>query len=943
MRITHYILVLCSLFTLHVSLAQVNQVTEPTGQVPAPKLNSGTISGKVIDLSNGEILTGVTVLIEGTTKAVRTDLDGKFLLPNLSPGSYQISFRLFSYQSKTIPVEVKVGEVQYVDASLEKENKGLKEFVITTEMKKESMNTLLIQQKNAPSVSDAISIETIRKSPDRNTSDVLKRISGTSIQDNKFAIIRGLSDRYNTAFINGAPLPSTESDRKAFSFDLFPSNLIDNLTITKTATPDQPGDFAGGIIAVNTRDIPEKTFYSLQYGNSFNSLATFKPYVNYPGGKWDWLGIDDGTRQIPSGIPSSSDYTKYSKTQQTQASKLFANTWGLNRHTSALPGFSFQYTMGHRKVIKGKEFGSMFGLSYNNTQRYNQVTRQDYDGDGQIFSYKDDRYAFNTLAGAIWNLSLKLNSNNKISLKNTVNVTSENTTIERKGYNKPNDNNNYMTGLFYQQNVLSSHQLIGDHLLGTSGFRIKWNTSLSLIRRQIPDYRRMQYMQPADDPSLPYQAFISTTASPEFGGRFYSKLNENMYSANASVSKNVEWKSSKTEIKAGGYVCIRDRQFQARNMGYVINNLASSGLLYLPQNQIFDSSHINNKGFRLSENTNPSDFYTAQSYLYAGYIQFDTKLGEKLRFVYGGRTESYRQVLNSHGYTNEPITIDTTVVDFLPSMNATWMISKKANFRLAASKTVSRPEFRELAPFAFFDFDQFITLQGNNRLVRTKITNIDVRYEIFPGAGEVISVSGFFKHFNNPIELILDPAMGGGTRNMFYQNINKASNVGLEFEFRKKLTYLDKIFKTKFMKDLSVSFNYAWIRSSIDVSKVAGTEANTRPLQGQSPYLVNGGLFYSNEKGWNASVMVNRVGRRITTVGTSNYPSYWENPRTIIDAQIARNWKKWEFRLNGNDLLAQNLTIYQDMNKNGKFDAADNAIRSVKFGRNISFTVGYRF
>ena len=250
---------------------------------------TGKINGQVIDKKNGEELIGVSVSVEGTSFGASTDLEGRFNIVNLKPGTYNLNLSYVGYIKKQlVGIVVKGGESSTINVALEGSSKELSEVVVQGELKKESASALLIQQKNSVTVSDGISADVIKKSPDNTTSDAMKRISGTSIQDNKFAIIRGLNDRYNSAYINGAPLPSTESDRKAFAFDMFPSNMLDNLTISKTATSDMPAEFAGGIIQINTRSIPEKSFVALSLGTGFNTITTFQDRKDYQGSKTDF-------------------------------------------------------------------------------------------------------------------------------------------------------------------------------------------------------------------------------------------------------------------------------------------------------------------------------------------------------------------------------------------------------------------------------------------------------------------------------------------------------------------------------------------------------------------------------------------------------------------------------------------------------------------------------
>jgi len=267
---------------------------------------TGKISGVVSDKKTGETLIGVTVKIKGTTKGVSTDVDGKYTLQAMANGKHTLEFSYVGYQTKEVSdVEVKAPSVTSLNIVLsEAGGQNLQEVVVKASFKQESVNSLYAQQKNSALISDGISSDQIKKSPDKNTSDVLKRISGATIQDNKFVVVRGLSDRYNTATLDGSTLPSTEANRKAFSFDIVPSNLVDKITISKTATPDLPADFAGGAVQISTKDIPDQNFLSLGVGYGYNSQSTFKDFLGTKKNALAYLGYEDGSKQLAENFPS---------------------------------------------------------------------------------------------------------------------------------------------------------------------------------------------------------------------------------------------------------------------------------------------------------------------------------------------------------------------------------------------------------------------------------------------------------------------------------------------------------------------------------------------------------------------------------------------------------------------------------------------------------------
>lgn len=399
---------------------------------------NSSISGSVVDGSNGGDLPGVNIFIRELKLSTTTDSNGKFIFRNVAAGSYDVEFSYIGYDPKIISeVITKTNEVTYLNTTIAETKNLLNEVVITrTKAKAESIKSLLVAQKNSITVSDGISAESIKRTPDRTTSDVLKRVSGVSIQDNKFVIIRGLNDRYNTALINGAPLPSSEPDRKAFSFDIFPSNMLDNLVITKTASPDMPGEFAGGVIQINTKSVPDKNFQSITIGTGYNSVTTFKTKKEYEGSATDWLGFDNGARDLPSTVPSTKDFPLYSTPEGADIAKTFEYDWKIN-DTKFKPNTGFQYSLGHHFDFGEKVFGVLFSVSHSITNNLNEVARNEWDNTDQTApsvlqkTKSDINYSQQVLTGSLANFTMKFNENNTIFFKNILSINSNDLVVER--------------------------------------------------------------------------------------------------------------------------------------------------------------------------------------------------------------------------------------------------------------------------------------------------------------------------------------------------------------------------------------------------------------------------------------------------------------------------------------------------------------------------------
>lgn len=954
------------------------------------------ITGTVIEESTGKPLPGVLVVIIGTKFSTLTDAEGKFYFRKMEAGQYILEFSLFSFSTKVVDEVVVVDkEATVLNVSLAEMNGVLDEVVIktTVKAKAESVQSLLTMQKNSIRVSDGISAESIKRTPDKTTSDVLKRISGTSIQDNKFVIIRGLNDRYNTTYLNGSPLPSTEPDKKAFSFDIFPANMLDNLLIHKTASPDLPGEFAGGVIDINTKSTPDKNFQSISVGAGYNTITTNKT-------KYQANDIKTG---LPSYFPNSADFialqnlkTETSIQQIATLAKNYQTDWTVDQGKFD-PNTSLQFTLGRYFKFNGEQsLGLLASVTNNVTNVYGEGSLKEYETPGVLSkNFKNDNYRKQKLTGAILNLSLKLDTNNRFSFKNLYSITSESRYTDRLGTKNAQDVEPIMTSStnrLFTQNKIYTGQLIGEHFLPESKIKLGWVGSYSNVQREIPSERRntYEYIQYADGTqSVPTAPFSGNNVGVDFPGSIFTSNNrENIFSTKVDISKKIDFSDNfSADIKIGGITQSRSRIFQARQLGYVpfsgrvggINwsqdNTFDSTIATLPNATIFNSANMGIlstsprvSGLTLFEGTKGSDYYDAESNLDAGYIMIDNNIFNKLRIIWGARIENYSQQLNSKTDVGKDIAVDDTQLDILPSVNFIYSLTKKQNLRLSGSKTLNRPEFRELAPFLFYDFDTRFNTSGNPDLKITEIYNADLRYEFFLGRGQLLSASTFYKNFKNPIEL---QALANNSN--IYQNATAGTNYGVELEFRLLLSTFFGAKETKFLDDLTLFSNLAVIRSEVDISNLNATAVKT-PLQGQSPYVFNAGLQYLNkELGWSFSSNMNRVGNRITIHGNqttgNTSPAYWEKARTFLDFQIAKSFlkNKIELKLNVQNALAQDLVFYQNndlagakeiegfdafvnnvftgdsQNKNG-FDAkVDDEISRNTFGRTFSFTMTYNF
>jgi outer membrane receptor protein involved in Fe transport len=901
-----------------------------------------TVEGNVIDSKTGQPLTGVSVVVTETKQGISTDIRGHYVL--VVNGKQKISLE-FSYGGVTQPIneiELIANGIVTQNVSFIQKDKTEEAVVVraTTTSKKETTNAGIAFQKNANTVASIITAETIKRSPDRNTAEVIKRTPGASVQEGKFLVIRGLADRYNQAMLNGILLTSTEPDRKTFSFDLIPSAMIDNVTINKAFVPEYPGEWAGGLVQVNTKDIPSKNFLNIQIGTGINTQVVGKPYFEDKGGKLDWLGVDDGTRALPKAYTTKVKFDTMSRASQTAIGKSMRNAW-MPSEINAPVNSALQINGGFTGKLFGKKIGGIFGINYSKNNRNLElvnrfnVLEEAADTFKVDFNFDDRKYQQDIQVGALGSISIQFNRLNKVSIKSIINVNSSNATVIRNGVDFTRQEELQGNEFTFKQNTFYTTQLMGEHGLHKN-VKLKWYGAFNILDGNIPDQRRILYRK-ALGVNEPYSLLISGTLAQNTGSRIFQNLSDYIYTAGGDVNFVLK---NKHNIKAGYMLQIRDRLYDAKLFANYLNNTSNTALLALPADKVFAENNFadDDKSFRFGAIKGNTFRYMANTILNAGFIQFDDEFFNKLRVVYGLRVEHFDQLVGSVKTWDKRHTY-SVVTDFLPGLNATYKLNSKTNIRLSGSQTVIRPELRELAALNLYDFELNASIQGNPNLKRTKVTNADLRYEFYNKPGEVLTVGLFYKNFKDPIEQLFNAGVGGSSTFNF-QNPKSAYSTGIEVEVRKKLVF------TPAFKNFTVQANAAIIKSKVtDVS----LQLN-RPLQGQSPYLINTSLLYDLEKqGLNLTLLYNRIGPRIFLVGDavagSGFPDIYEAPRSVIDFIAAKKVmkQKGEVRLSFSDILNQTQIFYQNtVNGKKRLEKGEDAFRFTRrFGTSINIAFNY--
>jgi TonB-dependent receptor len=894
----------------------------------------GKIEGKVTDAKTGLPLTGVSVLIKGSNKGTATNTEGRYII-GVEGTTVSLVFSYNGVTQQVDAIEVSEGKVTTQDLAIEPKTKTEDAVVVraASNARKETAAALISFQKNTNTVASVISSESIKRSPDKNTGEVLKRLPGASIQEGKFIVVRGLADRYNQAMLNGVLLTSTEPDRKTFSFDLIPSSMIDNIVINKAFVPEYPGEWAGGLIQVNTKDIPSKGFFTVQLGTGFNTQTTGKDFYLDRAGKTSWLGIDDGTRALPESYTTKSGFDILSPSQKTAIGQQLRNEWAPSSRPAA-PNASFQLSGGFNTKLLGKTIGGILSINYNKANRYlkllNRLNNVEGDNVDVFYIYNDHKYQQDIAVGAIGSITAQLNARNKISVKTIVNVNSSNAVVQRQGDNFDRQDLIKGSELTYKQNTFFTVQANGEHGIAAP-LKLKWYGAFNILDGFIPDQRRLSYSRAAANPQDPYRAIIANVLSQQSGSRVFQDLSDYIYTAGGDLSYNFNLFAKKQTLKTGYMLQIKDRLYDAKLFANYLPQ-DNDVLRQLPAESIFATANFgtgtDNK-FAFDAIKGNNFRYMANTILNAGFIQLDNQFTNALRVVWGLRVEDYDQLVGSVK-KSDPRHTYTRVTDFLPGLNATYKINNKTNIRLSGSQTVVRPELRELAYLNLYDFELNLSIQGDPSLKRTKISNLDLRYEIYPRAGEVITAGLFYKNFKTPIEQFLN----NSTINFI--NPEKAIAYGVEVEIRKKLDAVDVL------KNFTFQANASYIHSRVKDE----TFKLNRPLQGQSPYVLNMGLLYDHAKsGFNATLLFNQIGERIYLVGDvpSGAPDVYEAPRPLLDLQVAKKIlkTKGEIRLNVSDIINQTQYFYQNVGE-GRTSLQKNK-DVYRFTRKFGTTFGLTF
>ena len=880
------------------------------------------ICGTVSDAESNEELIGASVKIDGTSIGAVTDIDGRYSI-NVKPGTYSITASYVGFSALTQSDIIASADTIVVDFALLIEQQTLGEVSVTAVARRNTEVAQIQRQRQAVVVQSGVSAQQITRTHDRDASEVIRRVPGISIIDDRYVMVRGLSQRYNNVWLNGGAVPSSEADSRAFSFDIIPSGQIDNMTIIKSPAPEYPADYTGGFVLINTKQNVDQAQADISVGIGINDRTHFRNFIY--------------GHNSHSALPKQWNYYPGYSNRIDVLNNGLNNNW-LTESSYPLADLKLASSFARQWIL---DSGARFGLQSTANFSRGYVAQPDMenslyapydlsnDRSVPLRQAVDDQYTRNMRLGAMLNLHFRpADSRHYFEWNNIFNLITKDRFSERWGFNAQNDNIND-TEYYYSSRPTVNSQFNGKHTLGIH--HVDWSAGYAFAGRSLPDRRLIQRTDRTDQTIGIYRISRESTA-----------LDEHIASLAANYSSDLHFGT----IKAGVYGEYAHRTYTARQLqyGWQPENNLPAGFMFaddVPATVLIDQNYGPDKLY-LYEEVNFLNNYNASRRQVAAYAAYS---GRWRQFsIYAGiRFENMRQTLemNTRQFEESLRKTNYDYTDLFPSVNLTYHIDSKQQLRLAYGRSTNRPEFRELSSSVYYDFDLGSDVMGNADLQAAYINNVDLRYEFYPSRNEQVSVALFYKDFSNPIEWTYTVA--GGTDLIYsFTNARSAHNYGVEVDLRKNLDFIG-------LNDFSLLFNGSLIKSKVTFAP--GTTNVDRPMQGQSPYLVNLGLFYNPDFGFSAAVLYNVIGKRIIGVGNRygtasdgsarNIPNSYEMPRHTIDISLSQKFGRFTLSAGVRDLLAQRYIFKQIEETGGR--TIEEVTRSYRPGRTFNLALKYNF
>lgn len=934
---------------------------------------TGTVRGAMNEAKTGDPILFGTVLVKGSEGVGTTsDLDGSYNL-ELAAGTYQLEFSYIGLASTVVSdVVIVPGKVTIVNVQLEEESKVLEEVVVTAKTTRNTEIALATLKRNATNVIDGITSGNFRKIGDSDAATAMKRVTGVSVDNGKYVFVRGLGDRYTKSILNGMDVPGLDPDRNTLQMDIFPTNILDNIIVLKSFTADLPADFTGGVVNISTKDFPEEKSGSISGGISYNPAMHFNSaYLNSSTGKLDFLGLNDGLRDIPTNKSLNVPFRTTALGDPNGAGREYNRILrGFNPNMAVTPTTSFMdynlgFSLGNQKQKTGYTLGYNLGISYQNTTEFfDDVEYNIYgrDRDPSKFQLEErigqrGRYGSNNvLLAGIGGLSFKTKASKiSLSLMHIQNGESKNGIFDYVSTNLGANFTGFQHNIEYSERKISNALLKGTHTLGKGRWNIQWNLSPTISSITDPDIRIVRYRNDGSSLTIGTESGI-----PERTWRFLDEIN---YSGNTHIERNYKFKNRDAKLKFGVAYTLKERDFEIQNFQIYTNNLVLTGNpdeIFAPQN-LWSPENLNGVSFDPQFIPfNPNKF-NSESTNMGGYVSNEINIGSKLKTIIGVRAEQFSQFYTGRNQSGENFRNKEVFnnLNLFPTANLIYALKENQNLRVSYARTIARPSFKESSFATIVDpisgrtfiggFFQDVDVSTgeviwDGQLTSTDIDNFDLRWEMYSERGQSISISSFYKMFTNPIEIVQYVQAAG---NFQPRNVGNGSVLGVELEVIKNLGFLGET-----ATDLSFSLNTTFAQSSIEMSapelksrQLTAREGQeigtTRQMAGQAPFIINTGISYKNPKNnMEVGVFYNVQGRTLKFVGIADRPDVYLVPFHSLNLNFNMPFgtdERYSFGLKVNNILN---SVRREVF--AAYQADDQIFTNLNPGLAFSLRFGYR-
>lgn len=841
----------------------------------------------IFDRNQKTPIAGARVVVRGSSHEATTDSQGiaRLQVPAGDVGIAVIA-RGFTTEHQSVRVEAQGATTEVL---LEPSGVTLDAYTVAAPRLQGNALALLEERRQSASVADLLGAEQMSQSGDGDAASAMRRVTGVTLVGGRFIYVRGLGERYASTLLDGAPLPSPDPERRVVPLDLFPTDFIGSIAVQKTFSADLPGNFGGGLVQIRSREVPKQLQASVSLSMGWHLGTTNELLLMGDQGPTDWLGFDGGHRSLPPEVAQASAAQPllqtdmfsdrgYTAAELERLGEAMPNRWG-TQMKKAPPNLGMSATLGDGFKIFGKQGGYMLAFTHGNawtrTDRLMNIFTMGTTGLELAHRYQFEGSNRNIPMGGLVALGWQPRKGHKLSLNSLLVRISDDEIMRYSGRNRDVATDIRITRYRFLERTVLSENLRGEHRLSLGTF--DWRLSGGFAARSEPDRRQLRYdYEPGVD-----EWYLS--GRPDGNRRVFSDLFELHLGGAANLKLKLKGWGKDASQRMGLTFDSKDRDVDTRRYRFMQKGelSRSAEVQRLAPDAIFSPENIGSDGYQIQETTLATDNYRGVQFIGAGYWLADIRPTKNWRLLTGLRLEYgllRMETFEPFNPNATPITSELKNIDWLPSATATYSISKQQLLRLALARTASRPDIRELSPATFNAVTGGRQIYGNPDLKRAIINHFDLRYEWFPQRGDVVSFSLFGKYFEQPIETVVIPS---AQLSVSFDNATSATNMGLEVEARRSLASLSPAFK-----GFTVAGNAALIQSNIVVPEGTIQTNTKRPLQGQSPYVLNGQVIHQagkKNRRVTTSIIYNIFGRRISEVGALGAPDTYEEPFAQLD------------------------------------------------------------